>query len=90
MRAQVKVQLRGVPELPEWRRASPAGASLPSFSAYPLAYVTAIGEYLMTMPQQVRECGGGAEGRMWTLKKKSVMTMPQQVRVCGGGPEGLM
>mmetsp|Transcript_8936 Transcript_8936/g.19078 ORF Transcript_8936/g.19078 Transcript_8936/m.19078 type:complete len:778 (+) Transcript_8936:63-2396(+) len=52
--AKVKYQLRLLPDMPEWKKdigASPV--ALPSFNAYPLAYVTSIGEYLMTMPQQL-------------------------------------
>ena len=50
--------------MPEWAQGPQVAAApsvhLPSFHAYPLPYVTAIGEYLMTMPQQVRrlEAGG--------------------------------
>lgn len=55
---QVKAALAPLPSMPDWKRggaaAGSAAVALPSFNSYPLAYVTAIGEYLMTLPQQVR------------------------------------
>ncbi|KAG1654116.1 hypothetical protein FOA52_007460 [Chlamydomonas sp. UWO 241] len=54
--AKVKVQLRPLPSMREWAAEGPAPSAagvLPSFNAYPLPYVTTIGEYLMTMPQQL-------------------------------------
>ena len=57
---QVRIQLQSLPSMKEWPQGPQVAAApsvqLPSFHSYPLPYVTAIGEYLMTMPQQV---GGG-------------------------------
>jgi hypothetical protein len=39
-----------------------AGASVPSFNAYPLAAVTTVGEYLMALPQQLEVLMGGTGG----------------------------
>jgi hypothetical protein len=39
-----------------------AGASVPVFNAYPLAAVTNVGEYLMSLPQQLEVLLGGAGG----------------------------
>lgn len=53
---QVKVHLFDLPNFNEWRAQGGLHSSqvtLPSFHAYPLAYVTTIGEYLMTVPQQL-------------------------------------
>eukprot|EP00198_Chlamydomonas_reinhardtii_P012600 XP_001701937.1 component of oligomeric golgi complex 7 [Chlamydomonas reinhardtii] len=55
--ARVASLLASLPVLPEWRKgaegsAHPA-APLPSFNTYPLPYVTAIGDHLMAMPQQL-------------------------------------
>eukprot|EP00955_Chlamydomonas_euryale_P059525 357405-Chlamydomonas_euryale.AAC.9 len=67
-RAQVRVQLAGVPSMPEWAAAGPAvsaAGALPSFNAYPLPYITTVGEYLMTLPQQLEvlvEAGEAAAG----------------------------
>ncbi|KAG2435213.1 hypothetical protein HXX76_007296 [Chlamydomonas incerta] len=77
--ARVASLLAPLPALPEWRKgaegsAHPA-APLPSFNTYPLPYVTAIGDHLMAMPQQLEvlmgdtgddtsaaaAAGGGAE-----------------------------
>ena len=56
------MQLQGLPSMPEWSQGPQVAAApsvhLPSFHSYPLPYVTAIGEFLMTMPQQVMRGGG--------------------------------
>lgn len=40
--------------MPEWGAKEEVNAfDLPSFSAYPLPYITSIGEYLLTLPQQL-------------------------------------
>ncbi|GAX73150.1 hypothetical protein CEUSTIGMA_g603.t1 [Chlamydomonas eustigma] len=55
--SKVKNQLKALPNMPEWSKSGPLKNSspvvLPSFHAYPLPYITSIGEYLMTMPQQL-------------------------------------
>jgi bacillopeptidase F (M6 metalloprotease family) len=38
------------------------GLPLPSFSAYPQAYVTSVGEYLLTLPQQLEPLAEGITG----------------------------
>ncbi|MEW5315453.1 MAG: hypothetical protein WDW38_006880 [Sanguina aurantia] len=58
--SQVRWQLRLFPTLPDWRREL-GPASLPSFSASPLPYVTALGEYLLTLPQQLEVLLGDSE-----------------------------
>ncbi|KXZ47642.1 hypothetical protein GPECTOR_34g801 [Gonium pectorale] len=73
--ARVAVLLSPLPAMAEWRTeagtaAGAASAPLPSFNTYPLPYVTAIGDHLMAMPQQlevlmgdnVDEGAGGAPG----------------------------
>lgn len=45
-------QLQGAAALPQWRQPDPEG-HIPSFNAYPLPHVTVVGEYLMTLPQQL-------------------------------------
>ena len=50
--AQVKAELAGVASLPSWQASEPESKfNLPAFSAYPQAYATAAGEYLMMLPQ---------------------------------------
>ncbi|WIA41405.1 hypothetical protein OEZ86_004988 [Tetradesmus obliquus] len=58
--APVVAALAPLPGLPDWAGAGSgtgvmpgAGAVVPSFSAYPLPTVTAVGEYLMALPQQL-------------------------------------
>ena len=75
--------LQALPSMPDWPKsgASPASTHaavhLPSFHAYPLPYVTTIGEYLMTLPQQVGLRGGGEFSSEVTLN------------MWGGGGEAL-
>jgi hypothetical protein len=38
------------------------GLPLPSFSTYPQAYVTSVGEYLLTLPQQLEPLAEGISG----------------------------
>ncbi|GIL79342.1 hypothetical protein Vretimale_16532 [Volvox reticuliferus] len=62
--ARVASLLAPLPSLPEWRKAAAsdpaaAAAPLPSFNTYPLPYVTAIGDHLMAMPQQLEVLMGG-------------------------------
>ncbi|WIA21115.1 hypothetical protein OEZ85_005432 [Tetradesmus obliquus] len=75
--APVVAALAPLPGLPDWGGAGSgtgvmpgAGAVVPSFSAYPLPAVTAVGEYLMALPQQLEvlmgdeaaaAAGGGQE-----------------------------
>jgi hypothetical protein len=40
-----------VPALPEWQARPATSVQLPSFTPYPLQYITAAGEYLMMLPQ---------------------------------------
>ena len=48
-------------KLPVWGSAAKgAGQGLPSFSAYPQANVTSVGEYLMLLPQLLESLAGPA------------------------------
>jgi hypothetical protein len=69
----VNSALAGLPGAVDWSAAGEAGSalglSMPTFNAYPLGCVTAVGEYLMTLPQQLEALmveegagGGGEEG----------------------------
>ena len=63
--AKVTRHLAGVPSMPEWTSGAaegPGGVKLPAFSVYPSAYITAVGEYLMMLPQLL-EALEDAEGR---------------------------
>ncbi|GFR44476.1 hypothetical protein Agub_g5739, partial [Astrephomene gubernaculifera] len=57
--ARVSALLAPLPGLPEWTKGGSAGgahggvAPLPAFNTYPLPYVTAIGDHLMAVPQQL-------------------------------------
>ena len=49
-----------VSRLPIWSSVEEQSAyNLPTFSAYPQAYVTSIGEYLLTLPQQLEPLAEG-------------------------------
>eukprot|EP00897_Mesotaenium_endlicherianum_P008784 jgi/Mesen1/7934/ME000422S07085 len=61
--AKVRARLHGVARMPAWAAAEEENAfSLPSFSASPLPYITGVGEYLLTLPQQLEEGVGGLTG----------------------------
>ncbi len=50
-----------VPALPEWQAKPATSVQLPSFTPYPLQYITAAGEYLMMLPQ-ILESALASEG----------------------------
>lgn len=49
--ARVAGHFATVPALPEWHAKPATSVQLPSFTPYPLPYITAAGEYLMMLPQ---------------------------------------
>lgn len=62
---QLREELSLVPSLAAWRAAEPENKyNLPSFSAYPQAYATAAGEYLMMLPQMLESlyASSGVDG----------------------------
>lgn len=62
---QLRGELSSVPALAAWRAAEPENKyNLPSFSAYPQAYATAAGEYLMMLPQMLESlyASSGVDG----------------------------
>lgn len=61
--AKVRQRLSDVSRLPIWSSVEEQGGlPLPSFSAYPQAYVTSVGEYLLTLPQQLEPLAEGISG----------------------------
>ncbi|KAJ7562275.1 hypothetical protein O6H91_03G062100 [Diphasiastrum complanatum] len=61
--SKVRSRLADVARMPVWNAEEEANVfALPSFSAYPLSYVTAIGEYLLTLPQQLEPLVAGGTG----------------------------
>ncbi|KAH0979104.1 hypothetical protein GBA52_006281 [Prunus armeniaca] len=58
--SKVRQRLSDVSRLPIWSSVEEQSAyHLPTFSAYPQAYVTSIGEYLLTLPQQLEPLAEG-------------------------------
>ncbi|XP_021769234.1 conserved oligomeric Golgi complex subunit 7-like [Chenopodium quinoa] len=52
--SKVRQRLSDVSRMPIWASAEETSAfPLPSFSSYPQSYITSIGEYLLTLPQQL-------------------------------------
>lgn len=52
--SKVRQQFIGLSRLPIWSSVEEHSARpLPTFSAYPQSYVTGVGEYLLTLPQQL-------------------------------------
>lgn len=61
--SKVRQRLSEVARLPIWSSVEEQGGlPLPSFSAYPQAYVTSVGEYLLTLPQQLEPLAEGITG----------------------------
>uniref|UniRef100_A0A0D9WT34 Conserved oligomeric Golgi complex subunit 7 n=1 Tax=Leersia perrieri TaxID=77586 RepID=A0A0D9WT34_9ORYZ len=61
--SKVRQRLNEVARLPIWSSLEEQGGlPLPSFSAYPQAYVTSVGEYLLTLPQQLEPLAEGISG----------------------------
>ncbi|KAK3040071.1 hypothetical protein RJ639_027797 [Escallonia herrerae] len=58
--SKVRQRFIEVSRLPIWSSAEELSAfPLPSFSAYPQSYVTSVGEYLLTLPQQLEPLAEG-------------------------------
>lgn len=58
--SKVRQRLSDVSRLPIWSAVEEQSVfPLPSFSAYPQAYVTSVGEYLLTLPQQLEPLAEG-------------------------------
>ncbi|XP_010264264.1 PREDICTED: conserved oligomeric Golgi complex subunit 7 [Nelumbo nucifera] len=58
--SKVRQRLSDVSRLPIWSSVEePSAFPLPSFSAYPQTYVTSVGEYLLTLPQQLEPLAEG-------------------------------
>lgn len=58
--SKVRQRLSDVSRLPVWSSVEEQTAfPLPNFSAYPQSYVTSIGEYLLTLPQQLEPLAEG-------------------------------
>ncbi|KAG5558361.1 hypothetical protein RHGRI_008328 [Rhododendron griersonianum] len=58
--SKVRQRLSDVSRLPIWSSVEETSAHpLPSFSAYPQSYVTSVGEYLLTLPQQLEPLAEG-------------------------------
>lgn len=61
--SKVRQRLSEISRLPIWSSVEEQGGlPLPSFSAYPQAYVTSVGEYLLTLPQQLEPLAEGISG----------------------------
>ncbi|WOK98056.1 embryo yellow protein [Canna indica] len=61
--SKVRQRLSDVSRLPIWSSVEEQSSlPLPSFSAYPQAYVTSVGEYLLTLPQQLEPLAEGMSG----------------------------
>ncbi|CAJ2655086.1 unnamed protein product [Trifolium pratense] len=58
--SKVRQRLSDVSRLPIWSAVEEQSAfHLPTFSAYPQSYVTSVGEYLLTLPQQLEPLAEG-------------------------------
>lgn len=58
--SKVRQRLSDVSRLPIWSSVEEHSAlPLPTFSSYPQSYVTSVGEYLLTLPQQLEPLAEG-------------------------------
>ncbi|XP_027163685.1 conserved oligomeric Golgi complex subunit 7 [Coffea eugenioides] len=58
--SKVRQQFNDLSRLPVWSSVDePSAFPLPSFSSYPQSYVTNVGEYLLTLPQQLEPLAEG-------------------------------
>ncbi|KAG6600174.1 Conserved oligomeric Golgi complex subunit 7, partial [Cucurbita argyrosperma subsp. sororia] len=58
--SKVRQRLSDVSRLPIWASVEePSAFPLPTFSSYPQSYVTSVGEYLLTLPQQLEPLAEG-------------------------------
>lgn len=61
--SKVRQRFNDVSRLPVWSSVEEQSSHhLPSFSAYPQNYVTSVGEYLLTLPQQLEPLVDGISG----------------------------
>lgn len=61
--SKVRQRLADVARMPVWSSVEEqSNLPLPSFSAYPQAYVTSVGEYLLTLPQQLEPLAENVSG----------------------------
>ncbi|GAB2294114.1 Golgi transport complex subunit 7 [Dionaea muscipula] len=59
--SKVRQRLSDVSRMPVWSSVDePSAFALPSFSAYPQPHVTSVGEYLLTLPQQLEPLAEGS------------------------------
>ncbi|XP_078448146.1 conserved oligomeric Golgi complex component-related / COG complex component-like protein [Wolffia australiana] len=66
---RVRQRLSDVSRLATWTSAEEQTAHpLPTFSAYPQAYVTSVGEYLLTLPQQLEPLADGEEAQVFATE----------------------
>ncbi|KAI5075080.1 hypothetical protein GOP47_0009156 [Adiantum capillus-veneris] len=73
--AKVRARLNNVALLPVWGAEKEENAfDLPSFSAYASPHVTSMGEYLLTLPQQLEPImiGGGGSGQTSDIAGDSI------------------
>jgi hypothetical protein len=58
--SKVRSKLMDVAQMPAWNQQEEENLfELPNFSAYPLPYIVSVGEYLLTLPQQMMPWAGG-------------------------------
>ncbi|KAI4384724.1 hypothetical protein MLD38_002839 [Melastoma candidum] len=61
--SNVRQRLNDLSRMPIWSSVEELSAfSLPTFSSYPQPYVTSVGEYLLTLPQQLEPLAEGISG----------------------------
>ncbi|KAM1141884.1 hypothetical protein ACFX2I_041798 [Malus domestica] len=83
--SKVRQCFSDVSRLPIWSSVEEQSAyNLPTFSAYPQAYVTSIGEYLLTLPQQLEPLAEGISNSDTNNDKAQIFATEWMFKVAEG------
>ncbi|KAK8934338.1 hypothetical protein KSP39_PZI014828 [Platanthera zijinensis] len=84
--SKVRQRLNDVSRLPIWSSVEePSAHPLPSFSSYPQAYVTSVGEYLLTLPQQLEPLAEGIPNNEASNEEAQFFATEWMFKVAEGG-----
>ncbi|KAL5701663.1 Golgi transport complex subunit 7 [Ranunculus cassubicifolius] len=82
--SKVRLRLSDVARLPIWSEKETNTFALPSFSSYPQSYVTSVGEYLLTLPQQLEPLAEGISNSDTTTDEAQFFATEWMFKVAEG------